>query len=107
MRYFTSVQQTAYHSMSSYYEKPNVPSFVEVASYFGLCVWIVPFALFISLSAGENVLPTIGTTDFTGGPDDSGKGMDKRQGLVKALVDSVTGAIGQVWTPGTGRDKGF
>ena len=34
------------------------PSFTEIASYFGICVWLVPFALFVSLSAGDNVLPT-------------------------------------------------
>jgi hypothetical protein len=111
MRYFSYVQQTAYNRMSSYYERPNVPSFVEVASYFGLCVWVVPFVLFISLSAGENVLPTIGTEDFTGGGgagvDHGGRSKDKRQGLVKSLMDSVTGTIGQVWGPAKGRDKGF
>ncbi|XP_022904260.1 protein TEX261 [Onthophagus taurus] len=36
-------------------------SFSEVLAYFTLCLWLVPFALFISLSANENVLPT--TTD--------------------------------------------
>ncbi len=35
-----------------------LPSFTEVASFFGLCVWLAPFSLFISLSAGDNVLPT-------------------------------------------------
>ncbi|KAF5273399.1 hypothetical protein FQA39_LY07416 [Lamprigera yunnana] len=34
-------------------------SFSEVMAYFTLCLWVVPFALFISLSANENVLPTI------------------------------------------------
>ncbi|GLV43999.1 uncharacterized protein CBL_12705 [Carabus blaptoides fortunei] len=32
-------------------------SFSEVMTYFTLCLWLVPFALFISLSANENVLP--------------------------------------------------
>ena len=30
----------------------------QVVSYFTLCVWLIPFALFISLSANENTLPT-------------------------------------------------
>ncbi|KAK4883624.1 hypothetical protein RN001_006943 [Aquatica leii] len=34
-------------------------SFSEVMAYFTLCLWLVPFALFISLSANENVLPTV------------------------------------------------
>ncbi|KAF5270440.1 hypothetical protein FQR65_LT05628 [Abscondita terminalis] len=31
----------------------------KVMAYFTLCLWLVPFALFISLSANENVLPTV------------------------------------------------
>lgn len=34
-------------------------SFSEVMAYFTLCQWLVPFALFVSLSANENVLPMI------------------------------------------------
>lgn len=34
-------------------------SFSEVMAYFTLCLWLVPFALFVSLSANENVLPTV------------------------------------------------
>ncbi|XP_059056449.1 protein TEX261 [Achroia grisella] len=36
-------------------------SFSEVLSYFTLCLWVVPFALFVSLSANDYVLPTTGT----------------------------------------------
>lgn len=45
---------------------PDVPSFTEIASFFGLEVWFVPFALFVSLSAGENVLPSMGSEYATG-----------------------------------------
>jgi Transmembrane adaptor Erv26 len=31
--------------------------FLQVLAYFTLCLWCVPFALFISLSANDNVLP--------------------------------------------------
>ncbi|OWR44474.1 hypothetical protein KGM_205241 [Danaus plexippus plexippus] len=34
--------------------------FSEVLAYFTLCLWVVPFALFVSLSANDNVLPTTG-----------------------------------------------
>lgn len=34
-------------------------SFSEVIAYFTLCLWLVPFALFVSLSANENILPTL------------------------------------------------
>ena len=35
-------------------------SFMEVATFFGVCVWLVPFFLFLSLSANDNVLPSLG-----------------------------------------------
>ena len=34
----------------------------QVLAYFTVCLWLVPFAFFVSLSANENVLPT--TTDL-------------------------------------------
>ena len=36
--------------------------FFQVLAYFTVCLWIVPFSFFVSLSANENVLPT--TTDL-------------------------------------------
>ncbi|KAL1510009.1 hypothetical protein ABEB36_004667 [Hypothenemus hampei] len=38
--------------------------FSEVIAYFTLYLWLVPFALFVSLSANDNVLPT--TTEASG-----------------------------------------
>ncbi|XP_063631828.1 protein TEX261 isoform X2 [Cydia splendana] len=35
-------------------------TFSEVLAYFTLCLWMVPFALFVSLSANDYVLPTTG-----------------------------------------------
>jgi hypothetical protein len=35
-------------------------SFMDVATFFGICVWLVPFYLFLSLSANDNVLPSQG-----------------------------------------------
>uniref|UniRef100_A0A1L8DJR6 Protein TEX261 n=1 Tax=Nyssomyia neivai TaxID=330878 RepID=A0A1L8DJR6_9DIPT len=31
----------------------------EVIAYFTVCLWLIPFALFVSLSANDNVLPTV------------------------------------------------
>lgn len=87
-----------------------MPSFSEVASYFGLCVWLVPFALFVSLSAGDNVLPSMGSEYATGehatagfghsrGPSD---GKSKNKGMAKALVDNV-----RDWAGETGELMGF
>ena len=33
--------------------------FSEVIGYFTVCLWLVPFAYFVSLSANENTLPTV------------------------------------------------
>ncbi|XP_013420801.1 protein TEX261 [Lingula anatina] len=33
--------------------------FSEVLGFFTICLWLVPFGYFVSLSANENVLPTI------------------------------------------------
>ena len=81
-----------------------MPTFTEIASYFGICVWLVPFALFVSLSAGENVLPSMGSEYATGGnlglSDGSlGGGGDGRarrtKGLVKAGVDWIVEWFGE------------
>ncbi|KAL4868750.1 hypothetical protein BDV12DRAFT_185640 [Aspergillus spectabilis] len=90
----------------------NMPTFTEVASYFGLCVWLVPFALFVSLSAGENVLPTMGSEYATGEPVPTAGlsrdflGVDgknnKNKGLAKALVDGI-----REWVSENGELMGF
>lgn len=78
--------------MTSMYDQPDVPSFTEIASYFGLCVWLIPFALFVSLSASDNVLPTIGTEQ----PSRDADGKNKRQGMVKLIVENILSVIGEV-----------
>ena len=81
------------------------PSFTEIASYFGLCVWLVPFALFVSLSAGENVLPSMGSEYATGERSTPTTPRRKRRntGMAKAAVGGVrewmteTGAVVGLW----------
>ncbi|EIW82074.1 hypothetical protein CONPUDRAFT_54408 [Coniophora puteana RWD-64-598 SS2] len=34
------------------------PTFSEIATFFGICIWLVPLFLFLSLSANDNALPT-------------------------------------------------
>jgi transmembrane adaptor Erv26 len=93
-KHFSNHQQRAYQRMKSYYDTPDdVPSFTEIASYFGLCVWLVPFALFVSLSASDNVLPTMGSEDPTTG--DGSKSI-RGQSMIKAVVDNVLSAISEV-----------
>lgn len=87
---------------------PDVPSFTEIASYFGLCVWLVPFALFVSLSASENVLPSMGSEYATGDHGGVSSGLGgagagkKNKGLAKAVVDGTREWIGE-----TGELMGF
>ncbi|KIX00364.1 uncharacterized protein Z518_10503 [Rhinocladiella mackenziei CBS 650.93] len=95
-------------SRRDWYSTPvhDQPTFTEIASYFGLCVWLVPFALFISLSAGENVLPSMGSEYATGEREGVGfkKGhRRKNTGMAKAAVHGVrewfteTGAVMGLW----------
>ena len=80
-----------YYSPREPYGQPQ-PTFTEVASFFGLCVWLVPFSLFVSLSASENVLPSMGSEYATGEGSSyisAGKDKHKREGLVKVLVDNT------------------
>ncbi|KAK8138563.1 Protein SVP26 [Apiospora sp. TS-2023a] len=91
-RHFSNAQSRSYAAMNSVYDQPDTPSFTEIASFFGLCVWFVPFALFVSLSASDNVLPTIGSEQ----PLHDSDGKNKRQSIVKLGVDHILSGIGEV-----------
>ena len=73
-------------------------AFGQVASFFLFCVWLVPFALFVSLSAGDLVLPT--STD-PGTDTDTGRSARKAGGILKqsykvvgAYVDPILLKLG-------------
>ncbi|KAF2769853.1 DUF396-domain-containing protein [Teratosphaeria nubilosa] len=81
-----------------YWEAQDFPTFTEIASFFGLNVWLVPFALFVSLSAGENVLPSMGSEYATGQGSSLNGGLTGRTrhkrsgtqtGMAKAAVNGV------------------
>jgi hypothetical protein len=90
----------------------DYPTFTEIASFFGLCVWLVPFALFVSLSAGDNVLPSMGfeyvpSTSSASSPLGSagiggGEKRGKNVAMAKALVDGA-----REWMGETGQAMGF
>ncbi|PLB46993.1 putative cholesterol transporter [Aspergillus steynii IBT 23096] len=89
----------------------DMPTFTEVASYFGLCVWLVPFSLFVSLSAGDNILPSMGSEYATGEHVStagfannalSSEGKSKNKGMAKALVDGT-----RDWVRENGELMGF
>ncbi len=58
-------------------------------------MWLVPFSLFVSLSASDNVLPTMGSEE-PGMPGSGGQGKNKRQGMVKVVVDMIREGIGEL-----------
>lgn len=35
----------------------NTPGFADIATFFGICVWLAPLFLFLTLSANDNALP--------------------------------------------------
>ncbi|KAL7272987.1 erv26 superfamily protein [Rhizina undulata] len=104
---FTRSKQSPYDYSSSSDPKfsTRYPTFPEISAFFGICVWMVPFSLFVSLSASENVLPS--TSDIGAGvaSGDGGIGggekKKKGQGLAKALF----GGVGE-WLRGTGQALG-
>lgn len=91
----------------------DLPTFTEVASFFGIAVWLVPFALFVSLSAGDNVLPSMSSDAYpsssssppssSSAPPGPGRintsskrrGDDRTKGMAKALVDGVRDWVGE------------
>lgn len=62
------------------YVPPRIPSFLEICSFFGILVWLVPFALFVSLSAHDNLLP-----HHMDKQDDK----KKNNGLAKVVVGNI------------------
>ena len=46
-----------YTNWRSPYAREGTLTFAEIATFFGICVWLVPLFLFLSLSANDNALP--------------------------------------------------
>jgi Transmembrane adaptor Erv26 len=59
--YFAHVTQESRrpsHRLSGYSQPAkHVHGFAEIATFFGICVWLAPLFLFLSLSANDNALP--------------------------------------------------
>ena len=88
----------------------EIPSFGQVAAFFGICVWLVPFGLFVSLSAGELVLPTMGSDGSVSTMLPQG-GDTRHQGMVKQVFAAVGGWVQDTglalgWTAAGGRYAG-
>ena len=86
-QHFSSLNKDPYGRRGSHAAQP---SFTEIASYFGLSVWLVPFALFVSLSASENVLPTMSQDGTTV--------EGRREGMAKVAVEQLREFIASIGT---------
>ncbi|KAI8338964.1 transmembrane adaptor Erv26-domain-containing protein [Chlamydoabsidia padenii] len=51
--------------------------FMDIASFFGVCVWLIPFTYFISLSANDNALPLSDPSAADAIPNQQKKGLLK------------------------------
>ena len=59
--YFAHLTQQARQRARSVYHSSGsikAPGFADIATFFGVCVWLAPLFLFLSLSANDNALPT-------------------------------------------------
>lgn len=67
--YFSRISREVRHSYSRHRgPATEIPGFADIATFFGVCVWLVPLFLFLSLSANDNALPTSGSSS---GPNSS------------------------------------
>lgn len=102
-QYFNKVDIPPQFRYNPNYIPERRATFTEVASFFGICVWFVPFALFVSLSAGDYVLPT--TADIKKSDDINMSGDDsttaprlrkKTVGLARMVINRVRNYITMV-----------
>lgn len=64
------------------------PKFAEIATFFSVCVWLVPLYLFLSLSAMDNALPTAsGTASPT--PGHQPVPTPQRTSLIRSFVSVI------------------
>lgn len=97
-RYFSdpSIPPAAILEHRPDYTGPTHPPFSQVASFFGICVWLIPFALFVSLSASENVLP-MSNEPLDGQVDrDSPQRKTRRMGLAKVVIEYMWIGVAKV-----------
>ncbi|KAI5819490.1 transmembrane adaptor Erv26 [Pyronema omphalodes] len=77
-----------YSTSSDPYFNERFPTFTEISAFFGICVWFIPFSLFVSLSASDNVLPS---SEIGGGSNGVGLGGAgrKKEGMAKSMFNSI------------------
>ncbi|GJE84239.1 Erv26 domain-containing protein [Phanerochaete sordida] len=93
--YFARVTQNARHRARTTYPRENIaaPGFADIATFFGICVWLAPLFLFLSLSANDNALPMnlSGTASVPSTPAQPSHSIPKpqRTSLFKSFYDSL------------------
>ncbi|KAG6335114.1 hypothetical protein ID866_3983 [Astraeus odoratus] len=96
--HFSQVSRQARHTHTRHRGPvTEVPSFADIATFFGICVWLVPLFLFLSLSANDNALPTSGVGSSNASSDPSS------QRAKSSLFKSVFGAF---WKGGASKPFG-
>ncbi|KAI0750963.1 DUF396-domain-containing protein [Daedaleopsis nitida] len=89
--YFARITQEARHRAHRSYRGPPllhpVPNFGDIATFFGVCVWLAPLFLFLSLSANDNALPMNAGTGSQPSSPTKPTATRTRTSLFKALFD--------------------
>lgn len=67
-----------------------IPKFIDMATFFGICVWLVPLFLFLSLTANENALPTSTSIQISG---TEGERKVPRQSLFVSASSKIFGLL--------------
>lgn len=76
----------------------NAPSFGDMATFFGICVWLAPLFLFLSLSANDNALPTSGAQNVPETPSvqpPTPASTSGRTSLFRSLMSSIPRPLGR------------
>ncbi|KAJ3006066.1 erv26 super protein [Thoreauomyces humboldtii] len=84
------------HFVWFFYFTDHYHTFTEIATFFGLVVWLIPFMYFISLSANEYTLPTT----------DASVPRKKNSSLVKSIA-AYLGAAKEALLPDSKASKPF
>ncbi|KAK2466078.1 hypothetical protein APHAL10511_001720 [Amanita phalloides] len=82
--YFAKVTHEARYLSTYRNPPPNTPGFTEIASFFAICVWLVPLFLFLSLSANDNTLP-VSTAEPGTPPPGSTQATQNRVSLIRSI----------------------
>ncbi|KTW31404.1 hypothetical protein T552_04050 [Pneumocystis carinii B80] len=63
----------------------------QIASFFAICIWLIPFSLFVSLPAGDNVLPITSNDYISSGSSINYMRSDKykRIGMIKSIFSKI------------------